>query len=90
MKLKENIYQIDTYQKSLMRDGIDNSDIEEHIHNISIERAGLQNELREISEMRNSLKHNDWESNDLRNYASQKDLFKMFTNKEKDDSKKNN
>lgn len=90
MKLKDNIYQIDSHQNSLMRDGIDNSDIQEYIHNLSIQRAELENELSEISDKINSIKHNEWESNNLRNYATQKDLFKMFMRNEKDDSDKNN
>ncbi|MGK0308098.1 MAG: hypothetical protein ACI8RP_001056 [Urechidicola sp.] len=90
IELKDSIYKIDTHQNSLMRDGIDNSDIQEYIHNLSIKRAELESELSEISEKRNSLKRNEWESNDLRNYASQEDLFKMYMRNEKDDSDKNN
>ncbi len=49
-ELKNNIFQIDTHQKSLMRESVDNSDIPEYIHNLSIQKAELESELNEINE----------------------------------------
>jgi hypothetical protein len=90
IKLKDDIYKIDTYQNLMMKDGIENSGTQEYIHNLSIQRAELENELEELTQKMKSYEINNWDSNEIRHYRNQKSLFKNFLKNSEDDPEKNN
>lgn len=89
-ELKENIFEIDKQQNSLMRDGIDNSDIQEYIHSLSIQKAELDNELNEVNERLESLSNNRFESNHLRHRIPRTEYYKRIIKNREKDSDENN
>ena len=82
IELKENIYKIDSHQNSLMRDAMNNSDIQEYIHSLSIQKAELESELNELNER--------LESENLRDYSDKEILYRKFLKNRNDDKEENN
>lgn len=82
IELKENIYKIDSHQNSLMRDAMNNSDIQEYIHSLSIQKAELESELNELNER--------LESENLREYSDKELLYRKFLKNRTEDNEENN
>jgi len=82
IELKENIYKIDSHQNSLMRDAMNNSDIQEYIHSLSIQKAELESELNELNER--------LESENLREYSDKDLLYRKFLKNRTEDNEENN
>ena len=89
-ELKEKIFQIDKQQDSLTSKGIDNNDIQEYIHSLSIKKAEMDNELNEINERLESLSNERFESNHLRHRIPPTEYFKKIIKSRERDSDENN
>lgn len=90
-ELNENIFRIDAHQNSLMRDGIDNNEIQEYIHSLSIQKAEVENELNEVNERLESLSNERFDNNHLRHRIQPSEYFKkIIKDRENDDSEENN
>ena len=81
IELKENIYQIEVHQNSLMRDAMNNSDIQEYIHSLSIQKAEMENELNEI---------NGRIESSLRKFSDKETMYRKFLKSRNDEDEKNN
>ena len=89
-ELKERIYKINHQQESLQQDAFENMEVQEHIHNLSIQKEEFSNELIMLNHRMEDYQMKDIDARERRlEMEKEQNTFKHFLGERTSDNEKN-